>query len=134
LNAIKERICKNNVLVARRTVKKTTKKAQVFKEGSIVTLAIPKKMQRSTEPIRLPVRILEINKHSHMLISRFGRIKGAFQPGQLNSVESNTLRLDIPTCWPEAGPKILLTQAVQLFNSRGTIASTQKAGCDIKAN
>jgi hypothetical protein len=28
----------------------------------------------------------------------------------------------------------LLTQAVQLFNSRGTIASTQKAGRDIEAD
>jgi hypothetical protein len=33
LNAIEERIRKNNVLVARKIVNKTSKKAQVFKEG-----------------------------------------------------------------------------------------------------
>jgi len=32
------------------------------------------------------------------------------------------------------GPKILLTQAVQFFNNRGTLASTQKAGRDIEAD
>jgi hypothetical protein len=115
-------------------VKRAAKKAQVFKEGWIVTVAIPSKLLRSVEPKRLPVRILGINKHSHTLISRFGRIKGAFQAGQLNTVKSNTLGLDIPTAWPENGPKILLTQAVQLFNSRGTTASTQKAGRDIGAD
>jgi hypothetical protein len=124
LNAIEERIRKNNVLVARRMVNKTAKKAQVFKEGWIVTVAIPSKLRRSIKPKRLPVRILNINNHSHMLMSRFGRIKGAFQPGELNTVESDTLGLDIPMSWPENGPKILLTQAVQLFNSRSTIAST----------
>jgi hypothetical protein len=55
LNAIKERIRKNNVLVARRMVNKTSKKAQVFKEGWIVTVAIPSKLRRSIEPKRLPV-------------------------------------------------------------------------------
>jgi len=45
-------------------------------------------------------------------MSRFGRIKGGFQAGQLNTVKSNTLGLDIPHAWPESGPKILLTQAV----------------------
>jgi hypothetical protein len=134
LNAIEERIRKNNVLVASRMVKKTTKKAQIFKEGWIVTLAIPKKMRLSTEPKRLPVRILGINNHNHMLISRFGRIRGAVQPAQLNVVESNTLGLDIPIDWPENGPKILLTQAVQLFNNRGSIASIQKANRDIEAD
>ena len=134
LNAIELRIRKNNVLVARRMVKKGAKKAQVFKEGSVVTLAIPSKMRRTTEPKRLPVRILSINKHSYTLVSRFGRLKGAFQAGQLNAVESNTLGLDIAVRWPATGPKILLTQAVQLFNGRGTLASIQKAGRDIAAD
>ena len=53
LNAIKEQIRKNNVLVASRMVKKTTKKAQIFKEGWIVMLAIPKKMQLFTKPKHL---------------------------------------------------------------------------------
>jgi hypothetical protein len=114
--------------------KKGAKNAQVFKEGWIVTLAIPAKMRQSTEPKRLPVRILGINRNTHTLMSRFGRIKGGFQSGQLNKVESETLGLDIPLGWPETGPKILLTQAVQLFNSRGTIASIQKAGRDIEAD
>jgi hypothetical protein len=134
LNAIEHRIRKNNVLVAERMVKKGAKKAQVFKEGWVVTVAIPSKMRRTTEPKRLPVRILSINKHSHTLMSRFGRIKGAFQAGQLNTVESKTLGLDIAMRWPDAGPKILLTQAVQLFNGRGTLASIQKAGRDIAAD
>jgi hypothetical protein len=109
LNAIEERIHKNNALVACRMVRKTSKKAQIFKEGWIVTVAIPLKLRRSVEPKRLLVWILSINNHSHMLMSRFGRIKGAFQPRQLNTVESNTLGLDIPIGWPENGPKILLT-------------------------
>jgi hypothetical protein len=134
LNAIELRIRKNNVLVARRMVKKGAKKARVFKEGSVVTLAIPSKMRRTTEPKRLPVRILSINKHSYTLMSRFGRLKGAFQAGQLNAVESKTLGLDIAVRWPATGPKILLTQAVQLFNGRGTLASIQKAGRDIVAD
>jgi hypothetical protein len=67
-------------------------------------------------------------------MSRFRRLKGGFQPGQLNTVQSNTLRLDILLAWPENGPKILLTQAVQLFNSRGTIASVQKPGRDVEAD
>jgi hypothetical protein len=91
-------------------------------------------MRRTTEPKRLPVRILSINKHAYTLMSRFGRIKGAFQAGQLNTVESKTLGLDIAIRWPDTGPKILLTQAVQLFNGRGTLASIQKAGRDIAAD
>jgi hypothetical protein len=44
-----------------------------------------------------------------MLISRFKHIKGAFQPKQLNTVESDTLKLNILTGWLENGLKILLT-------------------------
>jgi hypothetical protein len=44
LNAIKKQIRKNNVLVASRMVKKTTKKAHDFKKGWTVMLAILKKM------------------------------------------------------------------------------------------
>ena len=67
-------------------------------------------------------------------MSRFGRVKGGFQARQLNLVQSNTLGLDIPHAWPHNGPKILFTQAVQWFNSRGTVASVQKPGRDIIAN
>jgi hypothetical protein len=134
LTALEQRIRKNNILVAARMVKKTAKKVQIFKEGWIVTLAIPAKLRRSAEPKRLPVRILNINKTSHTLICRFGRIKGAFQPGQLNTVVSATLGTDIPHAWPENAPKIVLTQAVQFFNGRGTIASVQKSGRDIEAD
>ena len=77
---------------------------------------------------------MNINKQSHTLICRFGRIKGGFQAGQLNTVDSTTLGLNIPIGWPDAGPKILHTQAVQLFNSRGTVASIQKKGRDVQAN
>lgn len=49
-------------------------------------------------------------------------------------MESETLGLDILLGWPETGPKIFLTQAVPLFNSRGTIAFIQKAGRDIEAD
>jgi hypothetical protein len=75
----------------------------------VVTVAIPSKLRKSTKPKRLPVWIIGIAKHSHILMSRFGRIKGGFQAGQLNTVQSNTLGLDIPHAWPESGPKILLT-------------------------
>jgi hypothetical protein len=106
-----------------------------LKEGWIVTLAIlKKKLQRSIEPKHLPVWILSINRHAYTLMSRFGRLKGAFQAGLLNTVESRTLGVDIAMRWPDAGPKILLTQAVQLFNNRGTLASIQKAGRDIEAD
>ena len=75
----------------------------------MVTVAIPSKLRKSTKPKRLLVWIIGIAKHSHILMSRFGRIKGGFQAGQLNTVQSNTLGLDIPHAWPESGPKILLT-------------------------
>ena len=45
LNAIELQVYKNNLLVAGRIAKKEAKNAQVFKEGWIVTLAIPAKMQ-----------------------------------------------------------------------------------------
>ena len=134
LNAIEERVRKNNVLVTGRMVQRVAKKAQIFERDCIVTVAIPSKLWRSTKPKRLLVWIIGITKHSHTLMSRFGRIKGGFQAGQLNTVKSNTLGLDNPHAWPESGPKILLTQAVQLFNGRGTIASIQKAGRDIAAD
>jgi hypothetical protein len=82
----------------------------------------------------LPVRIIGITKQSFTLMSRFGRIKGGFQAGQLNLVQSDTLGLDIPHAWPHNGPKIMLTQAVQWFNSRGTVALVQKPGRDIIAD
>jgi hypothetical protein len=78
LTAIEQQIRKNNVKVASRMVKKTTKKAQIFKESSVVTLAIPAKLRRSTKPKRLPVRILIITRGSFTLISRFRRLKGGF--------------------------------------------------------
>jgi hypothetical protein len=59
-------------------VKKGAKKAQIFKEGWVATLAIPLKMRQTTELKRLLVWILSINKHAYTLMSRFGRIKGAF--------------------------------------------------------
>jgi hypothetical protein len=134
LTALEQHIRKNNILIAAGMVKKTAKKAQIFKEGWIAILAIPAKLRRSAEPKRLPVRILNINKTLYNLMCRFGRIKGAFQPGQLNIVVSATLGTDIPHAWPENVPKIVLTQAVQFFNSRGTIASVQKSGHDIEAD
>ena len=69
-----------------------------------------------------------------MLISKFRHIRGAVQPAQLNVVKSNTLGLDIPIDQPKNGPKILLTQAVQLFNNCGSITSIQKANRDIEAD
>lgn len=76
-------------------IKKGTKNAQVFKEGWIATLAILAKLRRATEPKRLPVRTLGINKTTHTLISRFRLLKGGFQTGQLNTTELETLELDI---------------------------------------
>jgi hypothetical protein len=134
LTAIEERVRKNNIVVASRMVRKTTKKAHIFKVDYVVTVAIPAKLRRSAEPKRLPVRIIGITKQSFTLMSRFGRIKGGFQAGQLNPVQSNTLGLDIPHAWPYNGPKIMFTQAVQWFNSRGTVASVQKPGRDIIAD
>jgi hypothetical protein len=49
-------------------------------------------------------------------------------------VQSDTLGLDIPLAWLENGPKITLPQAVQLFNSRGSITSIQKLGRDVEAD
>jgi hypothetical protein len=66
-------------------------------------------MRLPTKPKRLPAQILSINNHNHMLMSRFGHIRGAVQLAQLNVVKSNTLGLDIPIDWPKNGPKILLT-------------------------
>jgi hypothetical protein len=55
LTAIEERVCKNNILVAGRMVKKTAKNAQIFKRDWIVIVAIPSKLRRSTKPKRLLV-------------------------------------------------------------------------------
>jgi hypothetical protein len=41
---LKQYIYKNNIFVAARIVKKTAKKAQIFKEGWIAILAIPAKL------------------------------------------------------------------------------------------
>jgi hypothetical protein len=134
INTIELRVYQNNLLVAARIVKKRAKKAQVFKQGWVVILAILKKLQLSIKPKYLPVQIVSINKQLYILISRFGYIKGTFQAGQLNSVESNILGLDIAIDWPDTGPKILLTQAVQLFNNCSTLVSVQKANCNIQAD
>jgi hypothetical protein len=55
LNAIEERVRKNNVLVAGRMVRRVAKKAQIFERDCIVTVAIPSKLRRSTKPKRLLV-------------------------------------------------------------------------------
>jgi hypothetical protein len=66
------------MLVITKMKKKGAKKAQIFKEGWIVILAILKKMRLFVKPKQLPVRILNINKQLYILISCFGRIKGGF--------------------------------------------------------
>jgi hypothetical protein len=78
LTAIEERVRKNNILVVGRMVRKAAKNARIFKRDWIVTVAIPSKLRRSTKPKRLLVWIIGITKHSHTLMSRFGRIKGGF--------------------------------------------------------
>ena len=115
-------------------VRKVAKKAQMFKRDLIVTEAIPSKLRGSIESKRLPVRVIGITKHSHTLMSRFGRIKGGFQAGQFNTIQSNTLGLDIPHAWSESGPKILLTQAFQLFNGSRHYCVNLEAGRDIAAD
>jgi len=55
ISAIKEQVRKNNMLVAAKMKKKSAKKAQIFKEGWIVTLAIPKKMRLSVKLKRILV-------------------------------------------------------------------------------
>jgi hypothetical protein len=44
LTAIEEHVRKNNVLVASQIVRKTSKKAQIFKTDYVVTIAIPAKL------------------------------------------------------------------------------------------
>jgi hypothetical protein len=51
-----------------------------------------------------------------------------------HAVKYKTHGLDIAMRWPDAGPKILLTQAVQLFNGRGNLGSIRKAGRHIAAD
>jgi hypothetical protein len=45
LTAIKEHVCKNNIVVANKIVRKTSKKAYIFKVGYIVTVAILAKLR-----------------------------------------------------------------------------------------
>jgi hypothetical protein len=71
INAIELWVRQNNLLVAARMVKKGAKKAQVFKQGWVVTLAIPRGLRLFIKLKRLPVRIVSINKQSYTLISRF---------------------------------------------------------------
>jgi hypothetical protein len=51
-----------------------------------------------------------------------------------HAVKYKTHGLDIATRWPDAGTKILLTQAVQFFNGRGALGSIRKAGRHIAAD
>ena len=77
LTAIEQRIKANNALVANKMVQKSKKKAVLFANGTLVTLAIPGKMRLSLEPKRMLCCIIKCVRGLYTLTFKFGRIKGA---------------------------------------------------------
>jgi hypothetical protein len=133
LTALEQRIRANNVLVANKMVQKSKKKAVLFADGTLVTLAIPSKMRLSLEPKRMLCRIIKCVRGLYTLTFKFGRIKGAWTASQLNGIQDLESGVEIPLYWPDNGPTIALTQAVQLSNYRGTVASMHKPNRDAAA-
>jgi hypothetical protein len=115
-------------------IAKTSKKATIFIEGSLITLAIPLKLRLPTEAKRLVCQVVRRYKHSYSLSTKYGPLKGLVIAGQMNPVTSPDPAVleEIQVDWPNNTVKISLTKAVQKLNNRGTIASLQKAGRKLK--
>jgi hypothetical protein len=120
-------------------IKANSGRSAVFTNGTIATLQIPLKLRLATEPSRLPVRVLEYQNGQYKLQSRYGRLAGRFQGGELNSIDpsiSNLLGNSIRT-EPEkkAGKEVTIRfpAAVAKENNRGSINSAQKAGRTAKS-
>jgi hypothetical protein len=133
LTAIEQRIKANNILVAEKIVYKSKRKAILFADGILVTLAIPSKMRLSLEPKRMLCRIIKYIQGRYTLTFKFGRFKGTWTASQLNRIQDLESGVEIPLYWPDNGPTIALTQAVQLSNYRGTVASMHKPNRDAAA-
>jgi hypothetical protein len=133
LTAIEQRIKANNAIVAEKMVRKSKKQAVVFKDGALVTLAIPAKIRLSLEPKRLLCRIIQCVRGRYTLTFKFGRIKGSWTASELNGIDTPESGRDIPSYWPDNGPTTPLTQAVQLSNYRGTVPSMRKPNRDVTA-
>ena len=109
LTAIEQRIRANNVLVADKMVQKSKKKAVLFANGTLVTLAILGKMRLSLEPKRMLCCIIKCVRGLYTLTFKFGRIKGAWTASQLNGIQDLESGVEIPLYWPDNGPTITLT-------------------------
>jgi hypothetical protein len=88
LTELEYQIKQSNVRTAARIVKKVNKKMKVFTNSSIVSLAIPAKLQLKSEARRLLCRITKVVKNQYTLICAAGPIKGSYNAGQLNEVLS----------------------------------------------
>jgi hypothetical protein len=88
LTAIEQRIKANNAIVAEKIVRKSKKQAVVFKDGALVTLAIPAKIRLSLEPKRLLCCIIQYVHGRYTLTFKFGRIKGSWTASELNGIDT----------------------------------------------
>jgi hypothetical protein len=106
-------------------IAKTSKKATIFTEGSLITLAIPLKLRLPTKAKRLVYWVVRRHKHSYSLSTKYGPLKGLATARQMNPVTSPDLAVlkEIRVDWPNDIVKVSLTKAVQKLNNRGTIAS-----------
>jgi hypothetical protein len=82
LTIIGRRIRKNSLVVAAKMVAKTAKKATVFNEGSLITLAILLNLRLFIEAKRLVCRAVRRHKHSHSLSTKYGPLKGLAKAGR----------------------------------------------------
>lgn len=119
--ALEERIFQNNKKLAAKMIAKAGRKATEFKEGALVSLAIPRQLKLSTELKRLPCRVVKVIKGSYTLLCQFGHLRGRYRANNLNALQYESVNLPRSTT-----ELISLTKAVQLMNSRGTISARQK--------
>jgi hypothetical protein len=95
-------------------VAKTAKKETVFKEGSLITLAIPLKLRLSTKAKRLVCQVVRRYKHLYSLSTKYRLLKGLATARQMNPITSPDLAVlkDIRVDWPNNIVKISLTKVV----------------------
>ena len=132
LTEIETRVATNNVRLQAQMIKANNGKFITFKAGAVATLRIPPKIRRNIESSRLPVRVLKAHKTGqYTLQCQYGKLKGQFTGGELNSVYSNNLGTDISV--EPLRNSVTLAKAVAQANNRGSINAGQKAGRKRKA-
>jgi hypothetical protein len=93
LSAIEAQVAKNNTKLYKTMKKKGSKTAKTFKDSEIATLFIPSKLRLSIENPRIAVRIVNKNNSRYSLLTKHAFLKGRFQGGELNKVDTITSQL-----------------------------------------